>query len=451
MTDELLGLARQVADRADGGEQIEAFAVRSVDTEVAVRDATVESLSSAETRGVGIRVVGEGRQGYASTADISEAGLADALEEARSNAAVATPDDANGLPDPAPTPELDGLAAAGFDAVTPQQRIDLALELEAAALDTDDRVAGVETVKYADSRTEAALASSRGMALTQVRTDAYAFAFVMAAEGDETQTGFAITLGRGPDELDVTAAGTEAATKAARLLGARQPDSGRTVVVFDPFVTAQFLGVLSQALDAEAVIKGRSLFAGRRGDDVAAAAVTLLDDGLYPGAPGTSPWDGEGVPQQRTEVITGGTLASFLHSTWTARRTGGGAASTGNAVRAGFKSSPGVAPTNLFLEPGPDGPDTLLGGVADGVYVQDVMGLHSGANPVSGEFSVSFTGLRIRDGKLAEPIRESAVSSTIVDVLSSIRAVGSDLRFIPVAGSVGGSTVVVGEMAVSGA
>ncbi|MBW3657623.1 MAG: TldD/PmbA family protein, partial [Actinobacteria bacterium] len=143
-------------------------------------------------------------------------------------------------------------------------------------------------------------------------------------------------------------------------------------------------------------------------------------------------------------------LATYLHTTWTAQRVGDGARSTGNAARAGYQSSPGVSPTNLHLVPGGRSAGEVIAMVDDGVYVQDVMGLHSGANPISGEFSVSFTGLAIRDGQLAEPIREAAVSSTIVDILRGVRAVATDLRFYPFAGSLGGTTTLVAEMSVSG-
>ena len=451
MSDELLALAQRVVDRADRGEHVEAFAVRQVDTTVEVLDQQVDALSSAETRGLGVRVIRDGRQGYAYTAVTTDAGLGEALEEARSNAAVAMPDDANVLPAVEEPPALDGLVDPGFGDVPIERKIELALAIEQATRDADGRVRGVESAQYADTAAELALASTQGHALTQQRTDAFAYVFALASQGDETQSGLGLTMGRGPGDLDIEGAGREAATKASRLLGARKPVSRRTAVVFDPFVTAQFLGVLGQALSAEAVLKGRSLFAGRLGDRVAADDLRLLDDGLYAGAPGTAPWDGEGVPQQTTHLVDGGVLQTYLHNTWTARRTGGDAHSTGNASRAGFKSSPGLAPTNLYLEPGERAPDEILAAAGDGVYVQDVMGLHSGANPISGEFSVSFSGLAIADGKLADPIREAAVSSTIVDVLTGIRAVGRDLRFFPFGGSLGGSTVLVGEMSVSGA
>ncbi|HEX9888174.1 MAG TPA: TldD/PmbA family protein [Nitriliruptorales bacterium] len=448
---ELLGLAGRVVDGARHGEQVEAYALHEVSTEVQVRAGELESLTSAESRGIGVRVVTDGRQGYAYTAVTSDEGLREVLEQARANAAVATPDEANGLPGPAEVPALDGLADPVLAGTPVEDRIAVALALDGATRGADPRILDATTTHYGDGHVQVALVSTQGLSLTQERTDAHAFTEAIARAGDETRTALGLTLGRGLGDLDVEAAGREAAQLATRLFGARKPRSRRCQIVLAPFVAAQFLGVLGAALSAEAVLKGRSLFAGRIGDDVAAPGVTLLDDGLRPGALGTAPWDAEGVPQQRTELIADGGLVSYLHDTWTARRTGGGAHSTGNASRAGFKSSPGVFPSNLYLESGGSSADQVVRSVQDGVYVQDVMGLHSGANPISGEFSVSFAGLAIRDGQLAEPIHEAAVSSTILDILRGIRAVATDQRFLPFGGSLGGSTTLIEQMSISGA
>lgn len=447
---ELIDIAQRVVDRASGDEQVEAYVVREVTTDLQARDGGLESLSSAEARGVGVRVVVDGRQGYAFTAVVDDDGLIEALEEARTNAAVATPDEANGLPEPDDVPGVEGLVDPGFDTVSVDERIELALAFDAAVRGADPRVIPASTVHYGDAHSEVALASTTGLQLTSERTEAWAYAEAIVRDGDESRTGMGLTLGSGPGELDVEAAGREGVERALRLLGSSKPPSGKLTVVFDPLVTAQFLGVLAAALSAEAVLKGRSLFAGRLGEQVAAAGVTLFDDGLLAGAPGSSPFDGEGVPSQTTALLDGGELRSYLHNTWTARRTGDGTTSTGNAHRAGFKSSPTVAPSNLYLGADDTSAADLLAGVDEGVYVQDVMGLHSGANPISGEFSVSFSGLRIEGGAFGAALNEAAVSSTIVDVLRAIEVVADDRRFYPFGGSLGGATVRIAEMSVSG-
>jgi PmbA protein len=151
------------------------------------------------------------------------------------------------------------------------------------------------------------------------------------------------------------------------------------------------------------------------------------------------------VPTGRTELITRGELRGFLHNTYTAHR--GGTSSTGNASRAGYRSTPGVGTTNFYVEPGDRPLQDLLREAEGGVLIQDVSGVHSGANPISGEFSVGATGLRIGGGALGEPVREMTIASTVPDMLRAVAAVGSDLRFFS---SVGTPSILIGEMTVAG-
>lgn len=447
---DLLDLAARVVGWAQDGEGVEAFAVHSVDTSVTAFDGEVESLSSSETRGVGVRVVVEGRMGFASTSDVSDDGLAYALAEARSNSALGTPDVGNVLPEPASYQPIAAIFRAGLDAVPADRKVAFALELERATRAAHQLVTAVDSATYGDSRSSVAIASTTGVAAEYARTDVYAYVAAIARTGDDTQTGLGLTQARAFDDLDLDAAAAEAATRAARLLGARKPATARVPVVFDPLVTASFLGVLASALTAEAVQKGRSLFADRIGEEVAQAGFSLVDDGRLEEGPAAAPFDDEGVPTRRTELISQGVLRGFLHSTETAARAGGGAVSTGNASRSGFGASPGVAPSNMFLDGATVAPAEIVRRAEGGLYVQDVSGLHSGTNPVSGEFSVGATGLWIRDGALADPVREVTVSSTLVEMLLGIVALGSDRRFFPFGGSYGGATALVAEMTVAG-
>ncbi len=448
---DLLDLAARVVGWAGGGEGVEAFAVHSVDTSVTAFDGAVESLSSSETRGVGVRVVVDGRMGFASTSDVTDDGLAYALAEARSNAALGTPDVGNVLPRPAAYEPVGAIFRPGLELVPADRKVAFALELERATRAAHPLVTAVDSATYGDSRTSVAIASTTGVAAEYARTDVYAYVAALARTEDDTQTGLGLTQGRAFDELDLAAAAAEAAVRAVRLIGARKPATARVPVVFDPLVTASFLGVLASALTADAVQKGRSLFADRVGDVVAQATFSLVDDGRLTEGPAAAPFDDEGVPTRRTEVIGLGVLRGFLHNTETAARAGDGATSTGNATRSGFNASPGVAPSNLFLDGDTVAPEEILRRGEGGLYVQDVSGLHSGTNPVSGEFSVGATGLWVRDGALAEPVREVTVSSTLVEMLLAIVALGSDRRFFPFGGSYGGATALVAEMTVAGA
>ena len=445
VADELLDLCLSAVEGAEGGEAVEAYAEESRRMQVRARAGQVESMSSAETRGVGIRVIVEGRLGYAYASDPSRKEVGRAVAKARANAELATEDQANALPPPRAAPELPRIFRQGQLSVPTERKVTLALELERATVRSHARVGKVEQAAYGDSVSRVAIASTTGRADGYVRTDCWCASSALAEDGNETQTGFGFRLGREVDELDWMACAQEAALRAARLLGARKPRTARVPVVFDPGAAVSFLGVLSAALSAESVQKGRSLFADLLGEEVGSEPVDLVDDGRFLDGPGAAPFDDEGVPTERTPLIERGRLAAFLHNTYTARR--GNAVSTGNAGRGSYRTAPGVSPSNLYLAPGSVSPEALLRRADGGVFVQEVSGVHSGANPISGEFSVGATGLRISGAALGEPLREMTIASTIPDMLRAVVAVGSDLRFF---GAVGSPTVLLGDMTVAG-
>ncbi len=446
---DLLDIARAVASRARDGEQVEALVVRSRDTDVKVFDGDVESLSVAEVAGVGVRVVTDHRQGYAWAGSLDDAVVADALADARDNASFGAPDEFYGL---ATLDDIAGVEPASLHlwrddlaSVDTDTKVRMALELEAATRAADARVRGVEAASYGDAAVETAIATSTGVEASSRRTMCACFSYAMAGEGTATQTGYGFSVGRSPSDLELATAARDAADRATRLLGAAQPPSRRLPVVFDPLVTASLLGLVGAALNGESVQKGRSLFVGREGEQVASPLVTVVDDPTNPEAYGASSYDAEGVPTRRNDLIVDGVLRMFLHNVSTARRAG--TTTTGSAVR-GFKSTPGVGARALHLGPGTSTPEKILWSVPEALYVQSVSGLHSGTNPVSGDFSVGATGLMVRDGAFAEPVREITVASTIQRMLRDVAAVGDDLTWLP--GGAAGVTLLVSEMQMSG-
>lgn len=442
---ELAELAATAVAEAASGEALEAYAERTVRTEVEARKGEVEGLTFAESWGLGIRLIADGRLGYAWAADPSPAEVPATVARARENAALATPDEHHVLPEARSAEPIPDLYRPEQAAMTTERKVALALDLERRAVSLDPRVTKVEDVRYGDAVSEVAIASTTGIDAAYGRTDVWCVVVALAEREGETQTGFSFRVGRALPELDWEAVAAEAVERGARMLGARKPPTMRVPVVLDPFAASSFLGVLAGALSADAVQKQRSLFAGLEGQTVGSERVTLVDDGRLRDGPAASPFDDEGVPTGRTELITRGVLNGFLHDTSTAHR--GGAASTGNAKRAGYRSAPGVGITNLYLEPGEPDLAELLGLAEGGVLIQDVSGVHSGANPISGEFSVGATGLRISGGALGEPLREMTIASTVPEMLKTVTAVGSDLRFFT---SVGTPSVLIGEMTVAG-
>lgn len=452
MTD-LVDLARSVVEQARPGEGVEAYVARGHDTEVRAFGGEVEHLASASSAGIGIRVVlgdadGEGsRVGFAWAGSLEPGVVGAVLDDARDNAAYATPDPHVSLaqPDGVAAADLD-LWDAGFSAVPTEEKVRMALELEEMVRGADPRIRQVESADYADASVEVALASTTGIRAATRRTSAYVSVSAIAGDGEESQTGSGFSVGRAASALDLERAGRDAVNRAVRLLGAGKVRSGRCTVVFDPRVVATLLSVVSSALSGEAVVKGRSFFAERLGEEVAAGIITLVDDPTDPRAYGAAAFDGEGLACRRNVLIDGGVLAGFVYDSVSARRAG--TPSTGSAVRSGYAGTPGAGCRALALSPGKIDQAGILAAVGEGVYVQSVTGVHSGVNTVSGDFSVGAEGLMIREGVLAEPVREVTVASTLQRMLRSVLHVGCDAEWLP--GAAAGQTLAIADMQLSG-
>lgn len=395
-------------------------------------------------------MIADGRVGFAFTTDLSDTGLAQVLDDARTNARYTSPDDAVGLaPKWSEAPEeMQGLVDPAHHEKTADDKVDFALALEAATRRADRRVRTVEDAVYSDASSQVAIATSTGISGRYDVTEAWCYSVAIAEEGEDTEVGFDFGLARSLAGLDPNEIGASSARRATSVLGAKKIPSARMPIVFDPYTAGQFIGVIAGVLTGEAVQKGRSLFAGRLGREVASGVITLWDDGRVEGAPGSSPWDAEGVVTGRTEVIKDGVLSSFLYDMTSARRDG--RTSTGNASRAGFRSLPSAAPSNLAFETTGDSRDEVLARAGRALLVQDLHGVHSGANPISGDFSVGVTGLLIEDGAPTRPVKEVTIAAPMLDILKSITAVADDRRWLPFGGSLGGATTLVEEMTVAG-
>jgi len=412
---------------------------------VKVHGAEVESFTAAASAGVGIRVVVDHRQGFAWGASLDDDVVRETLQEARDNATFSEPADWNGLADPdgvaAPEVDLDRPGLAGFPT---DDKIDLALMLEAAVRGRDRRIKGVRNAIYADSRSERAIVTSTGLEAWGRSGSCSLAVSAMATDGSETRTAGGSASEREPADLDLEEIAEEAVTKSTRLLGGGPIPSARMTVVFEPEVTASFLGIIASLLSGMAVLKGRSLFAGRLGEQVAASELTLVDDPADARTLGSMAHDGEGLATRRNVLIDAGRLSTFVYDAATARRAG--TASTGSATRS-YMTTPSPGVRTVLLSPGSLDADALVADVGDGLLVQSLKGLHSGVNRVSGDFSVGVDGLRIRNGQLAEPVSGVTIASTLPKMLLGVVAVGADTRRF---GGVVASSLALGDVSVGG-
>jgi len=439
--DELAGL---VGPRVDS---YEIFFTTESGLCVEARCGGVESLKVRSGSGVGLRTIAGSRLGFGFSGDLGRDALSEMAGRTVAGSLEADPDEHLSFPAPA-APGADagrlGLVDPAYAAAGEQEMIDGAFEIESAARECDGRIRDVRKASYSRSVRTTRVVNSAGLDATSMATYYTASVMAVAEEGGESQTGWEMDLSHERGSLDLRAIGEGAARNALRMLGAGPMETAVCGAVIENTVVCELLEALAPSLLADNVEKGRSMLAGRLGEQVASGALSVWDDGTMPGGWASSEFDAEGVPAQRTRVLDRGVLRGYLYDTYWAARAG--AASTGNAVRGGFRGMPAPGITNLYMEPGEVDLEGLISGASSGIFITEVMGIHT-VNAVNGDFSVGAAGLRIEGGKKGAAVRGMVISGNLLELFTRVEACGADLRFV---GRIGAPSIYVGSIEVSG-
>ena len=411
-------------------------------------DGNVDRYEVSETCGLGLRGMVNGKTGYASTEAFDEDAIRMLVRGVQESAALVETDEQDEIfaGDPEypvlETPEND------LDSITAEEKLQFALDMEKSARGADPRIVKCEGSYVSTGRGTLRLVNSCGLNLkTETPPGGYAMAgiWLVGRDGESASTGGESEAGRKFRDLDPEKIGRQAAEKTAAMLNASPVESGvyRAVIRRDAMrsLLRTFCGIFS----ADNAQKKLSLLDGREGETIAASCVTLMDDPLLPGGFASAPFDGEGSACRTKAVIENGVLKTLLHSRKTARKAG--TASTGNARRS-VSSPVQVAPTNFFFRPGEKDLDTLLAEMGEGLMVTELGGLHAGANPVSGDFSLLAKGFRVTGGKQGQPVEQITIAGNFYQLLKEIRAVGSDLEFK--GSNIGSPSVDAGTLHVAG-
>jgi len=447
---ELLELGdRIVAMAKKGGATVAECLLRSgAELSARVRLGKPELVEEAAHRSAGLRVMKGRRVATTSTSDLTEAGVqrfvADALElaELSQEDPFAGPAD-EPLLDPRDAPDLDLFDPRG-GAVDAAEAIATAKTAERAALDFDPRIANSDGATFGRTAGGAALVLSSGFrAAYKGSYQSLSVVPLVEDEGGKKRRGSHWTAKRHLAELeDPVSVGREAARRTLAQLGARSVPTGEFPVVFDPESARAILGLLSGCLMGSSIWRKASYLVGREGSRIASDLVTIVDDPLMPRAPGSRPYDGEGLASRKNLVVEKGVLRTrFLHS-YSARKLG--RKSTGNAARGGG-AGVSCSTTNFLLSPGTDSHEAIVKGTKRGLLVTDMMGY--GFQPVTGDFSRGAAGFWIEDGQIAFPVSEVTISLNLDEIWKRIDAVGSDLDLRTATAA---PTIRVAKMTVAG-
>ncbi len=408
------------------GIEAEAFLLYNRELSIDVHTAEVETLKEAEEIGLGVRVFNQGRLGFAYSSDLSPRAVEELVQDAIDISKHTPADKYNCLPEPVSAyPTLntydDMITAASLE-----NKIELARETERAARAYDPRIALIEKAGYEDGEYRILIMNSKGLLASAKGNHSAIYVSLVAQEESDSQTGFAVMGKKKIADLDPLQVGQEAANRAVRSLRAQTIASAHMPCVMEPYVVTRFMGLLAASLLGDAVLKGKSMLEGKIGEQVASGLFNLLDDASLPGGIAAFPFDGEGIPAQRNNLIKNGCLQAFLYDNYSGLKAG--LASTGNGQRASFRSLPSVGTTNLVISPGSINCFDLISNIETGILITEVMGMHT-ANPISGDFSLGASGILIEAGQLTKPVRGITIAGNLGTWLQDIQAVGSDLRY----------------------
>ena len=429
--------------RVDGGE---VFLRDGQSTSVEVRDGEVENAIVRGERGIGVRVLRGGHVGFAYTSDLSPAGIEQCVTSARDIASVTEPDpDVSIATRKIDSPDLK-LYEEGIDDRSVAQRTTVALTVERAAKSVDPRISGFRKTTYSDGSLTTVVATTAEVRGSYRETYFSVGTSAVATDGDERQIGYHGQAKRQFGLIDPESVGRVAAERAVGKLGARSFKTQKLPIVLDPFMGMSLLGALVPLFSADAVLKGKSLFAGKIGAAIASDQVTIVDDARTPGALRTAPFDGEGVATTTRTLVDGGVLRGYLSSLKTAKKMA--QPPSGNARRGSYAAPSRIGAANFHLAPGATGPLELVRGLDRSLRITSLLNLHT-IDPISGEFSLGATGDYLEQGERMYAVQGITIAGNLTSLLSSITGVANDLLFG--SSGIGSPTFVISELSIGGA
>ncbi|HUK40317.1 MAG TPA: metallopeptidase TldD-related protein [Candidatus Acidoferrales bacterium] len=432
--------------KAKGASQGDVVMVEGDSFFVTVRMGEVEKISQAGEKRLGLRLFFGNSSASASTSDISKESVQRLVDDTAEMARATAQDPYSGLPSAEDLardfPDLD-LFDEEARGLSVDERIRMAIAAEKSALEFDSRITNSEGGEFSNNFGRVIYASSHGFS-GEYRGSTFGHSVAPVAKSNGSmQRDYWYSSNRKFARLESPeSVGQKAARRVLRRLGARKVKTCEVPVVFDPEMAASLLRNLSSAISGYALYKGATFLTGKLGTQIASEIVTVIDDGTIPGALGSRPFDGEGLPIKKKIIVDKGRLQSYLLDSYSGKKLG--LASTGNASRS-VGEPPGVAPANFFFAAGNYTPEQIIKTVKQGFYITELIGF--GINLVTGDYSRGAAGLWIEDGELSYPVEEVTIAGNLKDMFQNIEMLGSDLEL---RGRIAAPTIKISKMTVAG-
>lgn len=428
-------------------EDVETFLVKNKEIEINVYKGEISKYTIAESGGLSFRGLFNGKMGYSYTEKLDESSI-----DILINGAIENSQHIDGDPE---------TIFAGSDSYEDnenfnkelrdkkmEEKIQFLMDLEKEALELDERVFAVNGCAYQEFQNERYILNTKGVDLKDRFNGALVYISVVVKDGEDTKTGFSYRIFNDFSTLNYREIAKESVDSAVSMLGAKSIESDNYPIIFKNRTFASLISAFSPIFNADNVQKGLSLLKGKLGETIASPMLTIVDDPFLEDGFGSRNFDDEGTRSTFKKLIDNGKLKSYLYNWKTANKDE--VESTGNASRS-YKGPISISPTNLYIVKGDMSPRELINYVDHGLYIDNLEGLHSGLNPVSGDFSLSASGYKVKYGEITEPVNQITIAGNLFEVFKNIEAIGNDLEFgIPSSGYIGSPSILIKSLTVSG-
>lgn len=437
------------AGRKKGFSDMEVYYVSGEEFEVTAFDQSIDSYKLNTNIGLSYRGILEGKMGYAYSERFEEQDIAFLVEKAAQNAAETQPDVEVSLFEG--SSEYKKLPNRELIDKPVRNKINDALEMERQAKAFDPRVRSVQYCLISTGKGSRKIVNSKNLNLSDSAGFGVAYLSVVAEQEGQVKSGSKFQIDSDYNKIDISKVVEGAVNEATMKFGAKSIPSGQYKILIRRDAAADLLAAFSSVFSSDAAQKGLSLLKGKEGGKIASELVNIMDDPFCSEANSLVAFDDEGVAAQQKAIIDHGVLKTLLYNRKTATKQGSGAVSTGNGFKPSYKSPVGVSPTNFYIVKGERSFEEAVKSFDKALIITDLNGLHSGANAVSGDFSLAAEGLLVENGEITHAVEQITIADNFYNVLMKVEEVLSDFEFgIPGVSCFGSPSLVISEMSVSG-
>ncbi|CEO29290.1 TldD/PmbA family protein [Paraclostridium sordellii] len=430
----------------EGFENCEVYYTDGENISITVYEGEVEKYNIDKSFGLSFRGMLNGKMGYSYTEILDDKAIDMLIKSAKEAASCIESNDIQFIYEGDENYSEVKTYSEKLENIDASKLIDIALELEKETKGYSDKVINLNACKISYSSSKNGIYNTKGLELNNKGNLLISYVIPIVEEKDEKQDGIGYMIVDSIDELDTKKIAKQGVEDALSKLGGKSIPSGNYKTIIYNEAMASLLETFSDVFSAEEAQRGLSLLKGKEGKIIASDIVSIIDDPLMDNGLASAPFDDEGVATLKKEIVSKGVLNTLLHNLKTANKAN--LKTTGNGFKSSYSSPVSVEPTNFYIEKGMKTLEELMNELDEGVIITDFAGLHSGANSITGDFSLASKGFYIKDGRKIYPIDQITVAGNFFELLKNIKDIGNDLNF-PIS-SIGSPSVVVEGLSIAG-